>query len=528
MIVVDIIILILSLGIIISIHEFGHFFTAKLAGVLCSEFSIGMGPAIYTKKKAGKETRFSIRAIPFGGYAAMAGEDEASSYLVKGERVGLILDSKKWVKEVILDPDKFKHADITGSVEYFNTYDDSKRLYITIKTSEDKLYRYYINPKMEYVFLKNKKEQNAPKSRSFEAQEKFPRFLILFAGPMMNFLLALFLLFFVFLINGKPVNTNRLGYSESFVSESLKNMGIRRGDRLVEIDGHEINETDGFYALNKYLSNIDNIKNKYKLKFKTSTNDYKEVLLNPRISITSIGLTNENYESMEEVVVGKFHKGLKKEIKPGYKIVKIGNREVKTWKDAIKAVDDYLKDGKLVEINITYKNDKGEIKTTSKKIKLISEKVLKEQGAPLYQISLGISAKGSFDFFYSVEASIKTMWKITRRTLDTIKSLFDTTSGIGITDLSGPVGIFSLVQRARQRSFSDLLFLIAFLSINIGFLNLLPIPALDGGRIMFLIIETLSGRKISKKIESRVNIIMFFILLALMVAVIGFDIVKLI
>ena len=527
MIIVDILILILSLGIIISIHEFGHFFTAKLAGVLCSEFSIGMGPALYTKKKPNKETRFSIRAIPFGGYAAMAGEDEASSYLSKGSRIALNLDRKNWVREVILDSAKFKESDIQGEVVYFNTYDDSKRLYITIKTDDDKLYRYYVSPKMEYVFIKNKKEQNAPKSRSFEAQKKFPRFVILFAGPMMNFLLALFLLFFVFLINGKPVNTNKLGYNENFVNESLKKAGVRKGDRLVKIDDKNLSDENGFGELSKYLSNIENIKNEYNLEFKDQSGKIKKVKLNPRIAITSLGISNEGYEDKSEVVVGRFHKGLKKEIKPGYTITKIGDKDVNSWKDAIKAVNDYLKDGKLVEVAITYKNDKGEVRTTSKKIKLISEKVLKEQGAPIYQVSLGMQSKGSFDFFYSVEASVKTMWKITRRTLDTIKSLFDTTSGIGITDLSGPIGIFSLVQRARQRSFSDLLFLIAFLSINIGFLNLLPIPALDGGRIMFLIVEALSGRKISKKIESRVNLIMFFILLALMVAVIGFDIAKL-
>ena len=509
MIIVDILILILSLGIIISIHEFGHFFTAKLAGVLCSEFSIGMGPALYTKKKLNKETRFSIRAIPFGGYAAMAGEDEASSYLSKGSKIALNLDRKNWVREVILDPAKFKESDIQGEVVYFNTYDDSKRLYITIKTDDDKLYRYYVSPKMEYVFIKNKKEQNAPKSRSFEAQKKFPRFVILFA------------------INGKPVNTNKLGYNENFINESLKKAGVRKGDRLVKIDDKNLSDENGFGELSNYLSNIENIKNEYNLEFKDSSGKVKKVKLNPRIAITSLGISNEGYEDKSEVVVGRFHKGLKKEIKPGYTITKIGDKDVNSWKDAIKAVNDYLKDGKLVEIKITYKTDKGEVRTTSKKIKLISEKVLKEQGAPVYQVSLGMQSKGSFDFFYSLEASVKTMWKITRRTFDTIKSLFDTTSGIGITDLSGPIGIFSLVQRARQRSFSDLLFLIAFLSINIGFLNLLPIPALDGGRIMFLIVEALSGRKISKKIESRVNLIMFFILLALMVAVIGFDIAKL-
>ena len=65
---------IVLLSIIVTIHEFGHFLVAKAFGVYCFEFSIGMGPALFTRK--GKETKFSIRALPIGGYVAMAGETE--------------------------------------------------------------------------------------------------------------------------------------------------------------------------------------------------------------------------------------------------------------------------------------------------------------------------------------------------------------------------------------------------------------------------------------------------------------------
>ena len=69
-----ILLFILALGALVTIHELGHFLTAKLFKVYCVEFSIGFGPKIFSRKKVTKETRFSIRAIPLGGYVSMYGE----------------------------------------------------------------------------------------------------------------------------------------------------------------------------------------------------------------------------------------------------------------------------------------------------------------------------------------------------------------------------------------------------------------------------------------------------------------------
>ena len=72
--ILNFIVFILSLALLVVIHEFGHFITAKMFNVYVSEFSIGFGPALFTKKKENQETRFSIRAIPLGGYCAIVGE----------------------------------------------------------------------------------------------------------------------------------------------------------------------------------------------------------------------------------------------------------------------------------------------------------------------------------------------------------------------------------------------------------------------------------------------------------------------
>ena len=90
MILVKIIVFILVLSVIIIVHELGHFLTAKKYGILCHEFSIGMGPAIYKKKKG--ETTFAIRAIPIGGYVSMAGEQFTEDIVKPGQKIGLNLN----------------------------------------------------------------------------------------------------------------------------------------------------------------------------------------------------------------------------------------------------------------------------------------------------------------------------------------------------------------------------------------------------------------------------------------------------
>lgn len=80
---------IIALGVIILVHELGHFIVAKKVGILCHEFSIGMGPAVWSKKKG--ETTYSIRAIPLGGYVAMAGEEAEKEMVKVGQKVGLLL-----------------------------------------------------------------------------------------------------------------------------------------------------------------------------------------------------------------------------------------------------------------------------------------------------------------------------------------------------------------------------------------------------------------------------------------------------
>ena len=102
------------------------------------------------------------------------------------------------------------------------------------------------------------------------------------------------------------------------------------------------------------------------------------------------------------------------------------------------------------------------------------------------------------------------------------------TGQLELGSLSGPVGIYNVVGNAAESGFLSLLYLTAYISINVGFINFLPIPAFDGGRILFLIIEKIKGKPVDQKLENTVHTIGFFLLMALMLLITYNDIIRII
>ena len=109
---------------------------------------------------------------------------------------------------------------------------------------------------------------------------------------------------------------------------------------------------------------------------------------------------------------------------------------------------------------------------------------------------------------------------------DTLKYLF--TGKVGVNQLSGPVGIYSVVDSQAKEGFEAILYLIAYLSINVGIINLLPFPAFDGGRILFLIIEKVFKKPVSKDVENIIHTIGFMLIIALLIYVTFNDIIRLV
>ena len=101
------------------------------------------------------------------------------------------------------------------------------------------------------------------------------------------------------------------------------------------------------------------------------------------------------------------------------------------------------------------------------------------------------------------------------------------TGGISLNQLSGPVGIYSVVGEQSKAGLASILYLIAFLSINVGFINLLPLPAFDGGHILFIVIEKIKGSPVSPELENKIHAIGMFLLMMLMVVITINDIIRL-
>ena len=152
----------------------------------------------------------------------------------------------------------------------------------------------------------------------------------------------------------------------------------------------------------------------------------------------------------------------------------------------------------------------------------INDEEAEEKG---YTVGIGFEQDREYGFISSVKYSFTKTGALIRQLAITLKELF--TGGVGVGELSGPVGIYKVVDETRSTGFANLLYLLAVLCINVGFINLIPFPAFDGGRILFLLIEKIKGSPVKPETENLIHNIGFFILLGLIILITIKDIIKL-
>jgi regulator of sigma E protease len=231
MFLIDLILFIIVLGIIILIHELGHFYFAKKAGILCHEFAIGMGPAIYQKRKG--ETIYSIRSIPIGGYVSMAGESISDALIKKGQVIGFKLNDQSVISDIILnDALPFDHKGIVVSYDlYGKAYDP---LFIEIEV-DGTITKYSVLRDARYQLSEQKTMWITPAEKSFESKTLWQRFLVIFAGPFMNFVLALGLFIIISFFVLKP-NLDSNEINEVSAIGPGASVGLAKGDRIIQIN----------------------------------------------------------------------------------------------------------------------------------------------------------------------------------------------------------------------------------------------------------------------------------------------------
>lgn len=557
---VAIIAFIIIISVIITIHELGHLFFAKKAGILCHEFSIGMGPVIY--KHQFKETTFSIRAIPIGGYVSMAGEQNLTDLVKFNDEIGLNLENDK-VKEIVLDPKV--EAQIRGNVyEYDFEGKGDNKLHISLRTEMGNNY-YEIEDDAFFVFSKKQKLQIEPYERSFDAKNKWWRFITLFAGAMNNFLLAIFLYIIIAFATGVPnYDSSVIGevaYSESMDYPAYK-AGLQANDKIIEVNGNQIATWNDFQLqLEKLFS-----QNTTTIPLKVLRGEEeKEYVIEAYTYIVSIGLSNmgsSTYGLKTINVGGNEISGLEigacevryKET-PTTKIKKgdiltgisvyydeadkaLGNvdfekKELKSWSDLI-AVFKTITSASKVKFQYYSLNDNGSYTLIDYDASGLAEpytdEVLTNQRIEKIQLKIGVSPTTHISFFGCIGSAFQSFGSDFTLIFRTLKLLI-APSGVrqvGVQNLSSFVGIFSMVESYVNSGIIALLGLTAMLSVNIGVVNLLPIPALDGGRIVFLLVEAITKKKPSKKVENIINNVFFFLLLGLFAFVTVNDILRIV
>lgn len=142
-----------------------------------------------------------------------------------------------------------------------------------------------------------------------------------------------------------------------------------------------------------------------------------------------------------------------------------------------------------------------------------------------YKYGIGLGDDVKTGVFASLKYSFVKFASLVTQMVLVVVNLFS--GKLGLSSLSGPVGIFSVVGESARAGFINLVYLVGFISLNVGFMNLLPIPALDGGRILFLIIEKIKGSKVDVKVENTIHTIGFVLLMLLMLVITFNDIIKL-
>ena len=203
-------------------------------------------------------------------------------------------------------------------------------------------------------------------------------------------------------------------------------------------------------------------------------------------------------------------------IKKGDIVKRIGNHKVHT-------VDD-------ISLYLTLANPKKATKIVvlrnGKEITYrVKPKKVTEEDNEVYRYGLGLNTKKQHGLINAISYTYHKTGSIFRQMFVTLKALF--TGGIKLNQLSGPVGIYSIVGEQSKDGLASLLYLTAFLSINVGFINLLPLPAFDGGHILFIIIEKIKGSPVKPETENMIHTVGPFLLMALMVYITFNDILKL-
>ncbi|CJK54676.1 metallo protease [Streptococcus pneumoniae] len=409
---------ILVFGIIVVVHEFGHFYFAKKSGILVREFAIGMGPKIFAH--IGKDgTAYIIRILPLGGYVRMAGWGDDTTEIKTGTPVSLTLADDGKVKRINLSGKKLDQTALPMQVTQFDFED---KLFIKgLVLEEEKTFA--VDHDATVVEADGTEVRIAPLDVQYQNATIWGKLITNFAGPMNNFILGVVVFWVLIFMQG----------------------GVRDVD------------TNQFHIM-------------------------------PQGALAKVGVPETA------------------------QITKIGSHEVSNWESLIQAVETETKDktAPTLDVTISEKGSDKQVTVTPKD----------SQGRYLLGVQPGVKS----DFLSMFVGGFTTAADSALRILSALKNLIFQPD---LNKLGGPVAIFKASSDAAKNGIENILYFLAMISINIGIFNLIPIPALDGGKIVLNILEAIRRKPLKQEIETYVTLAGVVIMVVLMIAVTWNDIMRL-
>ena len=419
------------LGVLIFVHELGHFLMARRIGVRVLTFSLGFGPKILSFRRG--DTEYCVSVIPLGGYVKMAGETSEEA------RTGA--------------PDEFL------------------------------------------------------------SKTKWQRFQVLVMGPVMNLVLAVLVMAAV-VYQGSPVPAYEdfpviIGtFDKGSVAQAA---GLQLGDRIISIDGRQVSTWKQYYVLIATRAN----------RAATIELDRGGQMLERQVTPRSA----DKYDTgdigigpvmrPEIMALRPNQPGSEGGLRPGDRVVKAGGETGVSRDRLIELIKSH--EGKPLEIEVERKDVRQTVTVVPRKID--GTVII---GATISPMELKSVNPGPVE---SLKISAQKNWEWSSMIFQTLGGLF--TRETSVKQLMGPVAIASLSgEAAQERSWIPLFTLMAMLSLNLGILNLMPIPVLDGGHIAILALEGVSRRDFSMKVKEKMLLAGFVLLLMLMVTVIYNDLMR--
>jgi len=439
---------VIVIGILILIHELGHFFVARWTGVGVERFSIGFGPVLLRWR--GKETEYCLSAIPMGGYVKMLGEENP----------------------------------LEGGTAL--PYDPKK---------------------------------------AFALKPLWARFLIVFAGPGMNFVLAAVIVAIVLATVGRPVWPAVAG--RVVEGSPAATAGLKSGDVIVAVNGRAV----------KYWEDVDRavsgsngtpleltVKRGEATQTVTVTpkqTTIQDPILREAKQVWDIGAGPQSIPQISSVAPGS--PAEKAGLQPNDVVLSVGGRRVFTADDLVQAIRSRPRQPLPIEIE-----REGRRLTLTVTPNAEEEKTPTGETIQVGRIQAGIGSKAvSFVAYDPIRAVYHgAVWTMDM-TVVTVKGFWKLVVGtIDRSNIGGPIQIASMAGQQAREGFGPLAMFTAIISVNLAVLNLLPVPMLDGGHLFFFIIEAVLGRPLSLRKREAAQQLGFVLLMLLMVYALYNDLVR--